>query len=87
MANFSAVFLVGGHPSVNISNATTNCRSTLVPIVGKEIEKLVADRSYFSKTITPRSMYPETNEEIVSFGLSPTLVTSAAVAIRWSIPS
>jgi uncharacterized protein len=72
------VFTVG-HPSGSIKEATTSCDSVLVPVTGPEIDKLVAENAYYRKATIPGGMYRGTDEDVETFGVGATFVTSADV--------
>jgi TRAP transporter TAXI family solute receptor len=72
------VFTVG-HPSGSIKEATTSCDSVLVNVTGPEVEKLVADNSYYRIATIPAGMYRGTDEDVKTFGVGATFVSSAKV--------
>jgi uncharacterized protein len=72
------VFTVG-HPSGSIKEATTSCDSVLIPVTGPEIDKLVEDNAYYRKATIPGGMYRGTDEDVETFGVGATLVTSSDV--------
>jgi len=72
------VFTVG-HPSGSIKEATTSCDSIIVPVTGPEIDKLVEENSYYRKATIPGGMYRGTDEDVETFGVGATFVTSADV--------
>jgi TRAP transporter TAXI family solute receptor len=72
------VFTVG-HPSGSIKEATTSCDSVLVNVTGPEVEKLVADNPYYRIATIPGGMYRGTDEDVTTFGVGATFVTSAKV--------
>jgi uncharacterized protein len=72
------VFTVG-HPSGSIKEATTSCDSVLIPVTGPEIDKLVEENAYYRKATIPGGMYRGTDEDVETFGVGATLVTSADV--------
>jgi len=68
-----------GHPSANIQDPTTTCGARLVSITGPEIDKLVARYPYFAKTTIPGGLYPNNPNDVETFGVLATFVTSAKV--------
>ncbi|TVR42763.1 MAG: TAXI family TRAP transporter solute-binding subunit [Planctomycetota bacterium] len=78
-----AFFYTVGHPNGNITEATSGRRQVrLVPISGEAIDAIVAAKPFYSHARIPMRLYPNAaNEEdyVESFGVSATLVTSAAV--------
>ena len=72
------VFTIG-HPSGNIKEATTSCNSILINVTGPEIDKLVAENSYYRKATIPGGMYRGTDTDTKTFGVGATFVSSAKV--------
>jgi TRAP transporter TAXI family solute receptor len=72
------VFTVG-HPSGSIQEATTSCDSVLVNVTGPEVEKLVKDNSYYRMATIPGGMYRGNAEDVQTFGVGATFVTSCEV--------
>ncbi|BAN68925.1 C-terminus of TRAP transporter substrate-binding protein [endosymbiont of unidentified scaly snail isolate Monju] len=70
------VFTVG-HPSGSIKEATTSCDAVLVNVTGPAIDKLVADHDYYRKATIPGGMYRGNPNDVQTFGVGATLVTSA----------
>ncbi len=75
-----AFFFTVGHPSGLLKQATTTCDTRIIPITGKAIDKLIADRSYYSKAIIVGGMYDGTPEDVSTFGVGATFVTSTKVS-------
>ncbi len=71
------VFTVG-HPSSSIQEATTACDSVLVEVSGPEVEKLVADNSYYRVATIPGGMYRGNDSDVKTFGVGATFVSSTA---------
>lgn len=69
-----------GHPSAAITEMTTTCGVDLVNVSGPPIDKLVADNAFYRKAVIPGGMYPGNPQDVHTFGVGATLVTSAAVA-------
>jgi len=75
-----AFFYTVGHPSGAIKEATAGRRKVhFVPIVG--VDKLLAKYPYYAKAVIPIKLYEgATNkEDVVTFGVKATFVTSAKV--------
>ncbi|HKY93831.1 MAG TPA: TAXI family TRAP transporter solute-binding subunit, partial [Kiloniellales bacterium] len=66
-----------GHPSANIQDPTTTCAAKLVPLTGPVIDQLVADNPYYAKATIPGGMYKNNPDDIETYGVMATLVTSA----------
>ncbi|WP_417264296.1 TAXI family TRAP transporter solute-binding subunit [Celeribacter sp.] len=69
-----------GHPSGSIQEATTACDSVLVEVAGPAIEELVADNPYYRTATIPAGMYRGNDEDVQTFGVGATIVTSADVS-------
>jgi len=75
-----AIVFTVGHPSGSIKEATTTCDSVLVPVTGKKIDKLVKDNDYYRTATIPGGMYRGTPNDVQTFGVGATFVTSAKVS-------
>lgn len=73
------VFTVG-HPSGTISEATTACESVIVSVVGPEVDKLISDNPFYRTATVPGGMYRGNDEDVSTFGVGATFVSSTAVA-------
>tara|TARA_R110001583_G_scaffold105494_2_gene253328 strand:- start:12965 stop:13942 length:978 start_codon:yes stop_codon:yes gene_type:complete len=71
-----AMIYTVGHPAGSIQEATTACDSVLVDVSGPEIDKLVADNPYYRVATIPGGMYRGNPEDIKTFGVGATFVTS-----------
>jgi hypothetical protein len=72
------VFTVG-HPSGSVQEATTTCDTKLIPVGGPEVDQLVEQNPYYAKAVIPGGMYRGTDEDVETFGVKATFVTSADV--------
>jgi TRAP-type uncharacterized transport system substrate-binding protein len=72
------VFTVG-HPSGSIQEATTTCDTKLIPVTGAEVDQLVEQNPYYAKAVIPGGMYRGTDQDVETFGVKATFVSSAAV--------
>lgn len=68
-----------GHPSGSIQEATTACDSVLVNVTGPEVEQLVADNAFYRVATIPGGMYRGNPDDVTTFGVGATFVTSTAV--------
>lgn len=75
-----AYFWLVGHPSALTSETVSTCDAVLVNANNDAIKKLVADNSYYRTAIIPGGMYPGNPNDINTFGVGATFVSSAAVA-------
>ena len=69
-----------GHPSGSIQEATTACDSVLVEVAGPEVEQLVADNPFYRVATIPGGMYRGNDEDVTTFGVGATFVTSSNVS-------
>ncbi|MBN7776052.1 TAXI family TRAP transporter solute-binding subunit [Nitratireductor aquimarinus] len=77
--NIDAFAYTVGHPAGAIQEATTTCDSVIVPVEGEAVDKLVADNPYYFKATIPGGMYRGTDNDVNTFGVGATVVTSADV--------
>ena len=75
-----AFVYVVGHPNGSIKEATTSCDAKLVSANGDAINKIVADHPYYTKSTVPGGMYKGTPNDVNSFGVAATLVSSTDVS-------
>ena len=69
------VFTVG-HPSGSITEATTSCDSVLVNVTGSAVDKLVDENDFYRTATIPGGMYNGNPNDIKTFGVGATFVTS-----------
>ncbi len=72
------VFTVG-HPSGSIKEASTTCDSVIVEVGGAAIDKLVKDNDYYRHAVIPGGMYRGTPNDVKTFGVGATFVSSTSV--------
>ena len=77
--NIDAMVYVAGHPNGSIQEATTTVDSVLVAVNGEEIEGIIAEHPYYTKAIIPGGMYRGNEQDVETFGVRATMVTSANV--------
>jgi len=65
-----------GHPNGSIKEATTSCKTKLVPVTGAVIDKLVKDNDYYRVATIPGGMYFGNGADTQTFGVGATVVTS-----------
>lgn len=68
-----------GHPSANIQDPTTTCGAQIVPITGPVVDKLVEQYPYYAKVSIPGGLYLNNPNDIPTYGVLATFVTSADV--------
>lgn len=74
-----AISFVIGHPSGFTKQATTSCKATLVKVSGNKINELISENPYYRTTTIPGGMYPGNNNDVKTFGVGATLITSSKV--------
>jgi TRAP transporter TAXI family solute receptor len=74
-----AMVYVVGHPSGAIKEATTSCDSVIVEVKDESIDKLIADNSYYRQATIPGGMYRGNPDDVLTFGVGATIVSSATV--------
>lgn len=77
--NIDAFFYTVGHPSGAIKEATTSCDSVLVNVDNKAAKKLINDNPYYRKAIIPGGMYRGSDDDVTTFGVAATFVSSTDV--------
>nr|CAA6829013.1 MAG: TRAP transporter solute receptor, TAXI family precursor [uncultured Thiotrichaceae bacterium] len=68
-----------GHPAAAITEATNTCDVKLVNVSGEAIDKLVEENSFYRIATIPAGMYKGTDEEVTTFGVGATFVSSSDV--------
>lgn len=74
-----AVVYMVGHPNGAIQEATSSCDTVIVDVAGPEIDKLLTEHPYYAPTIIPGGLYDGNEQDVRTFGVKATLVTSEAV--------
>lgn len=74
-----AYFYPVGNPTALTKEATTTCDAVLAEISGPQIDRLVTDNSFYSYATIPGGMYRGNPNDIKTFGVGATFVTSSAV--------
>jgi TRAP transporter TAXI family solute receptor len=74
-----AIIYTVGNPNGSIQEAVSTVDAHLVPVTGPEIDKLINENPYYAKSIIPGGMYPGTPDDVETFGVKATFVTSADV--------
>lgn len=69
-----------GHPAAAVTEAATTCDVKLVSVVGKPIDKLIADNDYYRTATIPAGMYKGTDSPTTTFGVGATFISSADVS-------
>lgn len=74
-----AMLYAVGHPNGSIQEAASSCDAILVPVTGPEVDKLVEENPYYAKATIPGGMYQGTDEDVETFGVLATFVSSSEV--------
>jgi len=77
--NIDAFFYTVGHPSGAIKEATTSCDSVIVNVENEATEKLINDNPYYRKAVIPGGMYRGSDDDVTTFGVAATFVSSTDV--------
>jgi TRAP transporter TAXI family solute receptor len=75
-----AYFWLVGHPSGLTKESVTSCDAVLVNVTGPAIDKLVADNPFYRTATIPGGMYSGNPEDVKTFGVGATFVSSTAVS-------
>ncbi|MCB1859979.1 MAG: TAXI family TRAP transporter solute-binding subunit [Gammaproteobacteria bacterium] len=68
-----------GHPSGSIKEATTSCDTILVSVTGPAVDKLVSENDYYRVATIPGGMYRGNPDDVKTFGVGATFVSSTNV--------
>jgi uncharacterized protein len=69
-----------GHPAAAITEAATTCDVTIVDVKGPPIDALINDNPYYRTATIPGGMYKGTPNDVTTFGVGATFITSAKVS-------
>ncbi len=78
--NIDAMTYFVGHPNGAIQEATTTVDAVLIPVTGPAIDKLLAEKTYFTKADIPGGVYTGNENPTPSIGGKAVLTTSAKVS-------
>jgi len=73
-----AFFWLVGNPSGLNKEATTTCDAVFVEVSGEAIDKLVAENPFYRYAVIPGGMYKGTDNDVKTFGVGATFVSSTA---------
>lgn len=74
-----AFVYVAGHPNGAIQEVTSTCETKIIPVVGDDIDEMLAENPFYAPATIPGGMYPGTEEAVKTFGAKATLVSSSRV--------
>lgn len=72
-----AMIYVVGHPSGSIKEATSSCNSNLVNVRGDYVDQLLRKYPYYRRAVIKGGEYNGNPEDVHTFGVAATVVTSA----------
>lgn len=68
-----------GHPNGAVQEVTTSCDTNMVAVDGPEVDALIKEYPFYAYTVVPGGMYPSNPQDVRTFGVKATFVTSANV--------
>lgn len=68
-----------GHPSANIQDPTTTCGAQIIELTGPAVDGLVEKHPYYAKVNIPGGLYPNNENDIPTYGVLATFVSSEDV--------
>lgn len=74
-----AMVFAAGHPNGSIQEVTTTCDTRLISVDGPKIQELIKTNSYYAPATIPGGMYQNNPNDIKTFGVKATFVSSADV--------
>ncbi|MCA1771224.1 MAG: TAXI family TRAP transporter solute-binding subunit [Halomonas sp.] len=77
--NIDAMVYVVGHPNGSIQEATTTVDSRLIPMNDDDIQGIVDEYPYYTSSVIPGGLYKNNPDDVETFGVAATFVTSADV--------
>lgn len=78
--NIDAMIFVAGHPNGSIQEAATTTDARIIPLDGPAIQKLVEGNPYYSFYTVPGGMYKGNPDDVKTFGVGATLISSEKVS-------
>jgi len=73
------IVYVVGHPNNSIKEASSACKTKLVNVEGDKINELISMHSYYDKANIPGAMYKGSDQDINTFGVGATILTTKAL--------
>ena len=77
--NVDAIIYTVGNPNGSIQEATTTVDAKLIPVDGEAIQGLIDENPYYAKATIPGGMYNGNPDDVDTFGVKATFVSSASV--------
>jgi hypothetical protein len=69
-----------GHPAAAVTEAATTCDVELINVAGEPIDNLIADNPYYRAASIPGGMYKGNPDDVKTFGVGATFVSSSDVS-------
>jgi TRAP transporter TAXI family solute receptor len=73
-------FFMVGHPTQNIKDAIESLAISIIPIDGKEIDLLVKEKEYFTKSFIDANLYEQIDKSIETIGTKSVIISSSEVS-------
>lgn len=74
-----AIIYTVGHPNGSIQEATTACDAVVVSVDNAAVADLIAKNAYYRNAVIPGGMYRGNDQDVKTFGVGATFVSSAKV--------
>lgn len=78
--NLDALVFAAGNPNGVIEKLTRECDAKLIPVEGAEVDKLLKAEPYYARTMIPGGMYKNNPQNVPTFGIKATLITTSNVS-------
>lgn len=77
--NIDAMIYAAGHPNGAIQEVTSTCEAILIPVEGEVVDKLLEKYPFYTYATIPGGMYVGNPNDVKTFGVRATFITSARV--------
>ncbi len=74
-----AIVYTVGHPNGSIQEATTTTEANIVTVDGDAVKGLIDDNPFYAEATIPGGMYTGTDDDVKTFGVKATFVSSSDV--------
>lgn len=78
--NIDAFFYNAGHPIATVESAVASCQPQIVPVTGEYVDSLLEKHPYYAKASVPGGLYRGMPDDVPTFAVYATLVSSTDVA-------
>lgn len=69
-----------GHPNGAVQEVTTTCDTKIIPVTGSVVDSLIKENPYYAYATIPGGMYSGNPDDVKTFGVKATFVTSSDVS-------